>query len=219
MKKVNIIFVFILILFANACNKESIIEGAIVSPTIVSINKSVLLNTATLTPISLNIGGNPVTFQTQYIAIKATAGFSNVTVTNDSVRFNNFLIAAGPFSISGTQGTNGVAVINKLSKGADFPEGYTYTGNPYFVISKKSAPYTSPFVSITSNVTFSSGTSFTPQFSLASDGYMAFKHTTGSATAAVNYYGWIHVIVSQNEITFDKYGYQKDFPIKIGQEE
>ena len=219
MKKANIFFLFIIIAFANACNKASVIEGAIVSPTIVSLNKTVLLNTTTLTPISLNIGGNPVTIQTQYIAFKAQAGFSNVTITNDSLRFNNISIPAGPFSISGTQGTNGVAVINKLSNGASFPEGYTYTGNPYFVLSKKSAPYTSPFTSITSNVIFSGGTSFTPQFSLNSDSYMAFRYTTGSATGAVNYYGWIHVIVSQNEVTFDKYAYQKNFPIKMGQEE
>jgi hypothetical protein len=214
MKKANIFLLLLIIIFANACNKESVIEGTVVKATVVSLNKTVSLYNASISQVSLNIAGNNATIQMQASLFKVGAGATNVTVANDSLRFNYIGSTSTIFILGGTGNA-----LTKFTSGDEIPTNIASSGSLYLAISKKSTPYTSPYTSINSTVNISGGAPITPQFSQNNDGYIAFKYTTYSATSTVNYYGWIHVILTQNEITFDKYAYQKDFPIKVGQEE
>jgi hypothetical protein len=218
MKKINFIIILASVMLTGACNKESVIEGTIVAPTVVVLNKSISFYTLLPPAISLSIGGNTVPFQMQGFLGRFIAGATNVTSANDSVRINSVNIQTVGFTIGGTAGTNGLSVVIKYNKGNEIPLNIFYTGG-YFMFAKKTPPYSNPYTSINSLIVLNGGNSFTPQFSLNSDGYMAFKYSTTTGPSAINYYGWIHVIIGQNEVTLDKYAYQKDFPIKIGQEE
>ncbi len=215
MKNSNIYLLLLIIFFSSACNKESVIEGTVVKATVVNLNKTVSLNNSTISQVTLTIGGENAAIQMQANLFKVGAGATNVTVANDSLRFNFLASTISTLILSGTGNA-----LTKYKNGYEMPSNINSTGTFYFAISKKSTPYTSPYTSINSTVIISGSTAtITPQFSQNSDGYIVFKYSKYTATSTVNYYGWIHVILSNNEITFDKYAYQKDFPIKVGQEE
>ena len=215
----TIVFLLLSVFFLS-CNKESVIEGVIVKPIVKTISTTSSLNTsAGANPaIIINIEGQGVQFKVDNFLLKGYT--TNVNTASDSMRYTQI----PAYSSSSTlvfKFCNTSNAATKFNTDDLIPE---LTPSASFVsvnVSKKVSPYTAAYTSINSSITgspFFSGAAFTPQFTLNSDAYLGFYCSINQGTFSTPYYGWVHIIVGQNNITFDKYAYQRDAPIKAGQE-
>jgi hypothetical protein len=219
MKKSFLFFLLTITIINHACNKESIIEGTVVSPTIVSLNKTISLYSNNTTAVVLNVDGINITVPTSVNLLKGYV--SNVNSATDSMRYNSLITPSQSSTYTLKFNANSVGnVVVKFNKGDELPANFSAFVNLFLLASKKISPYTSTYSSINTTISPSPFTyAITPQFSLNSDGYVAFILSTYSASTTVNYHGWLHIIIGQNEITFDKYAYQKAVVLKAGQED
>ena len=105
----------------------------------------------------------------------------------------------------------------KFGSGQDLSLATYSQVNPFVILfSKKSSPFTSPYTSINSSFFYEK--TILPSFSLNNDAYIAFK-TKVTPNGADNsfYFGWMRLIIGQNEITFDKAAYRINTALKAGQ--
>jgi hypothetical protein len=217
MKSIKIIASLIIICVALfSCNKESLIEGYSRGPIIKDIKTTVSFNSVGNTIINLNVDD-----KTQTITFK-TSKYKGLTGSNwiatDSLRISDL---TGSYANT----TEGFLLykfnncISNFTVGSNIYGDFTQFNYAVMCMSKASTPYTSPYTSITGTINGSPyplSTTFTPSFLLGKDGYIAFNYFTTVDNLKVNYYGWIHVIINQNDIYFDNYSYSKSKDIVIG---
>ena len=210
MKKLLIICHTIIIVAFASCNKESIIEGYNTNATEVVVNKTYPLSISNMNQFLIQVDNITLRFDVQNLASR---GLTTTTAYNntDSVRFSRIFIGSAGY----------MAVQNnctaKFSSGQDLSLATYSQANPFVILfSKKSSSFTSPFTSIYSSFFYEK--TIQPSFSLNSDAYVAFKiKATPNGADNSFYFGWIRIIVGQNEITFDKVAYRLNNALKAGQ--
>ena len=219
-KNLNIITTLLLAITFLSCNKESIIQGAIIEPIVKSLNlKSSLYAKATSNPyILLDIEGNKLQFRVENYLLKGYA--TSVSTVTDSLRFTEIPTYSFTPGLVFKFCTTGGAV-SKFNSGDLIPITSTSQSFAFITVGKKANPYTSSFTSINSSISgspFNSGVAYTPQFALNTSAYIGFILSLNTNGNYTNYYGWIKITIGQNDITFDNYAYQLANEIKAGQE-
>ena len=131
--------------------------------------------------------------------LAATAAYTNT----DSVRYTRIFTTSGNVDI--TFKNNCIAKY-KFGDGILSP-AFTATNPLVLMFSKKSSPFNNPYTSI--NTSFFFQNTIQPLYTSGDDAYIAFRTTaTPNIPSPIYYFGWIHVIVYQNQITFDKAAYR-----------
>lgn len=212
------------VLSISSCNEKSVIEGVNTKPVVNIIDTTISAYQLYGSPIyaNMNIDGNIVAIGVQTSFGLGIMGFpGDEYLATDSLRSTQLSLQGNLSFYYGSWSKQ----IRKYNKGDTMSGGTPLTSTiPSLIFAKRSAPFTTAnkFVKVpgknynplTRNFADTSINGFGP----LSDGYVMFKAVQSGVTS-ITYYGWIHVIVNQNSVTLDKYGFQPMKALKAGAED
>jgi hypothetical protein len=208
------------ILALSSCNKESVIEGLQTVQSVKKIDQRISFKQVGSTPLKLNIDGEEVTLNCGNSFYTGTTG--NRWVTTDSLRLT-YLTGSFRNATSGFFVHKQADAISKFILGDIFPTNYPGFSGAVLTVAKKSIPFaTNSFTSMPAGAILSGGVPFntynaTPQYIMGTDAYVGFLYQTYTGTVVnKQLYGWIHVVINNNEIYFDNYSYSSKDGFKIG---